>query len=98
MDREIVRLGSVAKNFGVVQALAGVDLRIISGQAIGLVGHNGAGKSTLMNLLAGTLAPSSGHYRRGRRRARGLQREPREIARGPLCFSGTLALPEPYRG
>ncbi len=61
MDREIVRLESVAKNFGVVQALAGVDLRIISGQAIGLVGHNGAGKSTLMNLLAGTLAPSSGH-------------------------------------
>ncbi|HTJ89122.1 MAG TPA: sugar ABC transporter ATP-binding protein [Acidocella sp.] len=60
MDREIVRLESVAKSFGVVQALAGVDLSLISGEAIGLVGHNGAGKSTLMNVLSGTMAPSSG--------------------------------------
>jgi ribose transport system ATP-binding protein len=60
MDREIIRLESVAKNFGVVQALSGVDLAIISGTAIGLVGHNGAGKSTLMNVLSGTIAPSGG--------------------------------------
>ncbi len=60
MDREIIRLKSVAKNFGVVQALGGVDLTITSGEALGLVGHNGAGKSTLMNVLSGTLSPSSG--------------------------------------
>jgi ribose transport system ATP-binding protein len=60
MDREIVRLDGVTKSFGVVQALTGVDLTISAGEAVGLVGHNGAGKSTLMNVLSGTIPPSSG--------------------------------------
>ena len=60
MAHEIVTLASVAKNFGVVQALAGVDLTISSGEALGLVGHNGAGKSTLMNVLSGMIPPTSG--------------------------------------
>jgi ribose transport system ATP-binding protein len=60
MHREIVRLGSLTKSFGAVQALSGVDLTIVAGEATGLVGHNGAGKSTLMNVLAGTIAPTGG--------------------------------------
>ncbi len=60
MSREIVQLGAVTKSFGTVQALNGVDLMIVAGEATGLVGHNGAGKSTLMNVLAGTIAPASG--------------------------------------
>jgi ribose transport system ATP-binding protein len=60
MTHEIVTLDAVAKNFGVVQALAGVDLTISSSEALGLVGHNGAGKSTLMNVLSGMIPPSSG--------------------------------------
>ncbi|TDQ80474.1 monosaccharide ABC transporter ATP-binding protein (CUT2 family) [Dongia mobilis] len=58
--REIVNLGNIAKAFGAVRALAGVDLAVAAGECVGLVGHNGAGKSTLMNVLAGTLAPDSG--------------------------------------
>ncbi len=34
-------------------ALRGVDLRLVRGQAVGLLGPNGSGKSTLINLLAG---------------------------------------------
>jgi len=56
----LARLGGIAKAFGAVRALAGVDLTIAAGQCVGLVGHNGAGKSTLVNVLAGTLAPDSG--------------------------------------
>jgi ribose transport system ATP-binding protein len=57
---EVVRLEAVAKSFGAVQALAGVDLAVAAGECLGLVGHNGAGKSTLMHVLAGTLSASTG--------------------------------------
>lgn len=56
----IVNLSGIAKSFGAVRALAGVDLTVDAGQCLGLVGHNGAGKSTLMNVLAGTMPPDSG--------------------------------------
>jgi ribose transport system ATP-binding protein len=56
----IVNLDGVAKSFGAVCALVGVNLEVGAGECLGLVGHNGAGKSTLMNVLAGTLAPDTG--------------------------------------
>src|SRR5689334_24088062 len=57
---QIVSLQGVAKSFGAVRALAGVDLAVGAGECLGLVGHNGAGKSTLMNVLTGALAPDAG--------------------------------------
>src|SRR5688500_17440658 len=59
----IVRLDGVAKSFGAVRALSGVDLSCEAGRCLGLVGHNGAGKSTLMHVLAGTLPPDCGTIR-----------------------------------
>ncbi len=41
-------------------ALAPTNLRIESGQIIGLVGANGAGKTTLLKMLSGLIHPSSG--------------------------------------
>ena len=61
-SKPIVRLNSVEKSFGAVRALDGVDLDILVGECLGLVGHNGAGKSTLMNILAGIQTPSSGVF------------------------------------
>ncbi len=57
---KIVSLEGVAKSFGAVRALAGVDLAVGAGECLGRVGHNGAGKSTLMHALAGTLVPDEG--------------------------------------
>jgi ABC-2 type transport system ATP-binding protein len=45
-------------------ALAGVDLRLVRGQAVGLLGPNGSGKSTLINLLIGLRRPHAGRVRR----------------------------------
>jgi ribose transport system ATP-binding protein len=59
----IVDLQKVAKSFGAVRALTGVDLTVNPGECLGLVGHNGAGKSTLMNVLAGILRPDDGVIR-----------------------------------
>jgi ribose transport system ATP-binding protein len=63
LPTRIVHLEGVAKSFGAVRALAGVDLEVKAGECLGLVGHNGAGKSTLMHLLAGTLTPDQGVIR-----------------------------------
>jgi lipopolysaccharide transport system ATP-binding protein len=41
-------------------ALQGVDLRVVRGEVLGVVGRNGAGKSTLLQLLCGTLSPTEG--------------------------------------
>lgn len=41
-------------------ALKDVDLCIVPGEAVGLIGCNGAGKSTLLQLVCGTLTPTSG--------------------------------------
>jgi len=48
------------KRFGALAALDGVDFTVGPGEAVGIVGPNGAGKTTLLNVLAGTVAPSSG--------------------------------------
>lgn len=56
----VIRVDGVAKRFGAVTALGGVDFAVAAGECVGLVGHNGAGKSTLMHVLAGTLTPDEG--------------------------------------
>jgi lipopolysaccharide transport system ATP-binding protein len=56
-----IRIPFVAKTKAVeFDALKGIDLKIYSGEQVGIVGRNGAGKTTLLKLLTGNFAPSSG--------------------------------------
>jgi ABC-type sugar transport system ATPase subunit len=50
----------VAKSYGGVRALRGVDLDLAANQVYGFIGPNGAGKSTLMKVLAASVVPDSG--------------------------------------
>ncbi len=45
----------------------GLDLRVVDGQSLGVIGSNGAGKTTLLKLLAGVYRPNEGRIEvRGR--------------------------------
>ncbi|MGW7534930.1 ATP-binding cassette domain-containing protein [Amycolatopsis sp. NPDC054798] len=59
----LLRLRGIAKRFGPVRALAGVDLDIPGGRVTALVGDNGAGKSVLVKCIAGINPPDSGEFR-----------------------------------
>src|SRR5512140_1592631 len=61
--RAAVEAVRVARRFGTVQALAGVDLTVHQGEFFGLLGPNGAGKTTLISILAGLTLADSGSAR-----------------------------------
>jgi ABC-2 type transport system ATP-binding protein len=50
----------LAKRYGTVEALGGVDLEVREGELVGLLGPNGAGKSTLTKIACGLVRPTAG--------------------------------------
>jgi simple sugar transport system ATP-binding protein len=58
-----LELRGIAKHFGAIEALRGVDMTLESGEVLGLMGDNGAGKSTLVKIIAGNFPPSAGEIR-----------------------------------
>jgi ABC-2 type transport system ATP-binding protein len=59
-DAASIELQGLAKSFGPVQAVRGVDISIPRGQTLALLGPNGAGKSTTLDMLLGLLPPDAG--------------------------------------
>jgi len=54
----VIEARGICKYFGAVTALEEVNLRLMQGEVLGVVGDNGAGKSTLMKVLAGLYPPN----------------------------------------
>ncbi len=60
MPNAIIETRQVAKHFGGLHAVDGVDLQVAEGAMHSIIGPNGAGKTTLFNLISGYLKPTSG--------------------------------------
>ena len=61
----VVELSEAGVELGGSPVLAGVDLTVLRGERVGIVGDNGAGKSVLLRILAGELEPDEGERKAG---------------------------------
>jgi branched-chain amino acid transport system ATP-binding protein len=60
MSEPILRIEGLAKRFGGLEALGGVNLSVSPGDFRAIIGPNGAGKSTFFNTMTGLLRPDAG--------------------------------------
>jgi len=58
-----LEINGLEKRFTSCEALRGVDMSILGGQIVGLLGPNASGKTTLLKTVAGLLQPTSGNIR-----------------------------------
>jgi ATP-binding cassette subfamily F protein 3 len=61
----VVELAAAGVSLGGNRILDDVDLTVLRGERVGVVGENGAGKSVLLRLLAGELEPDVGERKAG---------------------------------
>jgi putative spermidine/putrescine transport system ATP-binding protein len=55
-----VRLAGIAKRYGDVAAVAGIDLEVADGEFFSMLGPSGSGKTTTLRMIAGFETPSAG--------------------------------------
>ncbi len=58
--RQVLRCVGVGVTFSGLEALRGIDLSLVQGEIVGLIGPNGSGKTTLLNVLSGVIVPTTG--------------------------------------
>ncbi len=63
MPEVILETHGLTRRFGGLTAVDNVDIKMKSGELVGLIGPNGAGKSTFFNCLTGFYSPSEGEVR-----------------------------------
>jgi len=57
---DLIKADGIVKNFGKVEALKGVDMKVPEGSITGLIGPDGAGKSTMMKIVLSLLKRDKG--------------------------------------
>ena len=74
--REALRAEGLSKTYGARRALQDVSFDAAPGELLAIIGPNGAGKTTLLQILAGALAPTTGHVSLDRREAGWVPQQP----------------------
>ena len=60
MSEVAIRTRALAKRYGAVEAVRGIDLEVRSGEIFGLIGPDGAGKTSTFQILGGVMEATSG--------------------------------------
>lgn len=63
MGEPAVSVRGLAKHYGQIEAVRGVDFEVAPGEVFGFLGPNGAGKSTTINMLCTLVRPTGGTAR-----------------------------------
>jgi len=90
----LVAARGIARAFGRVPVLRGVDLALEPGRLVVVAGPNGAGKTTLLRALSGALRADAGEVALAGRPLAGLSR--REIAQRVAVVPQDSAMPFPF--
>ena len=89
----LVQFSKVSKDYAGNSVLDEVDLEILEGERIGLVGENGGGKSTLFKLIAGVEQPTEGSVTRRRNLTIGyLTQEADPLQSGKTVFEAVAEI------
>jgi branched-chain amino acid transport system ATP-binding protein len=83
----VLEVRGLAKHFGGVRAVDGIDFEVKPGEVFGLIGPNGSGKSTTVNLVCGLYEPTAGE----------ILFEGRDIARVPTHRRLSLGLARTFQ-
>ena len=60
VSETLLEVRNLSKNFGAVQALADLSMKVSAGEVVALAGDTGAGKTTLIKAISGVYKPSGG--------------------------------------
>jgi phospholipid/cholesterol/gamma-HCH transport system ATP-binding protein len=91
LEAPLIELKGVSKAFGDFVVLDQVDLKIYSGERLGIIGPSGTGKSTILRVMSGLLAPDAGEvYVQGQRRVGLIEDAPDPIGIGMVFQQAAL--------
>ncbi len=57
----MLELKDINAQYGEIQVLHNISLRVEKGQLVSIIGSNGAGKSTVLSIISGVMKAASGH-------------------------------------
>jgi ABC-type branched-subunit amino acid transport system ATPase component len=88
----LLQVRGLAKTFGGLEAVSGVDVDVRAGEVLGLIGPNGAGKTTFVNLLTGGIRPTAGVILYKNKAITNLAPHERSL----IGLSRTFQVPKPF--
>jgi ABC-type Fe3+/spermidine/putrescine transport system ATPase subunit len=89
-EAALLSVRGLGVRWGAIDVLTGIDLDVLPGEFVGLLGRNGSGKTTLLRTIAGFERPSAGTIRYA---GRDLHRVPAHARRIGILFQEPALFP-----